>query len=163
MALRNILLLSNDEKALRRLSKPVGEFNERLSELLDDLRETLKKADGLGLAAPQVGILKRVAVVVDAETGKVYELINPVITKAEGEAYVDEGCLSIPGRYLRTKRPDKVAVRTYLRDGSITEYEGEGMLARAFCHEIDHLDGVLFIDLFNKDASDKTDNNTKSK
>jgi peptide deformylase len=146
MALRKILVISKNETELRRVSKSVTEFNDRLSALIDDLHDTLKKADGLGLAAPQVGILKRVAVVIDAETEDKYELINPVILSEEGEAFADEGCLSIPKHYERTKRPQKVTVRSNRRDGSTVEYTGTGMLARAFCHEIDHLDGKLFID-----------------
>ncbi|MDR1940130.1 MAG: peptide deformylase [Clostridiales bacterium] len=146
MALRNILTVEQNEADLRRVSKPVGKFDDRLARLLDDLRDTLNKANGLGLAAPQVGILKRVAVVIDAETETLYELINPVIISEEGEAYCDEGCLSIPKLYERTKRPQRVTVGTYLRDGSAAEYEGTGMLARAFCHEIDHMDGILFVD-----------------
>ncbi|MDR2091338.1 MAG: peptide deformylase [Clostridiales bacterium] len=146
MAIRKILIIDENEASLRRVSKPVKEYNVKLSDLLDDLHETLKKADGLGLAAAQVGILRRVAVVVDAETEKLYELINPVVISAEGEAIVDEGCLSIPKNYQKTKRPNKVTVRTNTRDGGVAEYTGEGMLARAFCHEIDHMDGILFID-----------------
>ncbi|MDR3263990.1 MAG: peptide deformylase [Clostridiales bacterium] len=147
MALRKILTVSADEKRLRCVSKPVAEFNSKLFDLIDDLHDTLKKADGLGLAAPQVGILKRVAIVIDADSGKSYELINPVIIGQEGEAYADEGCLSIPKYFVKTKRPAKVTVRTHLRNGTVTEYTGEGMLARAFCHELDHLDGKLFTDI----------------
>jgi peptide deformylase len=146
MAIRKILLINENEALLRRVGKPVKEYNVKLNDLLDDLRETLKKADGLGLAATQVGILKRVAVVLDAETEKIYELINPVIIESEGEETADEGCLSIPQNYQKTKRPSKVKVRSNLRDGSVAEYVGEGMVARAFCHEIDHMDGILFID-----------------
>ncbi|MDR2047636.1 MAG: peptide deformylase [Clostridiales bacterium] len=163
MALRKILFLDGGEARLRRVSKPVTEYNIRLSELLDDLYETLKKADGLGLAAPQVGILKRAAVVIDAETGKRYELINPVVVAADGEVAADEGCLSIPGLYEKTKRPERVKVRTNLRDGGVAEYEGAGMLARAFCHEIDHLDGVLFIDRVKEQKMSETAKNNARK
>ena len=117
MAIRRILTVDKDEASLRKMSRPVLEFNERLFLLLDDLHDTLKKADGLGLAAPQVGILKRVAIVVDADAGQTFELINPEIIAAEGEIISDEGCLSIPKRYEKIKRPAKVTVKTRILEG----------------------------------------------
>lgn len=142
MAIRNIL--KKGDPTLRKKSRPVTEFNARLAQLIDDMAETLHDADGAGLAAPQVGVLRRV-VVVDVGDG-VIELINPEITGAEGEQQNVEGCLSIPGQYGITKRPETVTVRAFDRHGKAFTVTGSGLKARAFCHEIDHLDGVLFTD-----------------
>ncbi len=142
MALRNIV--QDGDPVLRKKCREVTEFNERLHILLDDMNETLTLANGVGLAAPQVGILKRLAIVsVDDEF---YELINPEIIATSGEEISPEGCLSIPGVCGTVKRPYKVTVKAQDRNGKAYEVTGEGLLARAFCHEIDHLDGVLFKD-----------------
>ena len=143
MAIREIR--KKGDPCLEKVCHPVTEFNERLHLLLDDMRETLEESGGVGLAAPQVGVLRRV-VVVETEPGELYELINPELIYQEGEQKEIEGCLSIPGKQGITTRPQKVRVRAVGRDGKLHEYEGEGLLARAFCHEIDHLDGILFID-----------------
>lgn len=143
MAIRKIL--TEEDKALRYKSRPVTEVTPHICELLDDLVDTMRRADGCGLAAPQVGVLRRV-VVVECEEGVVYELINPEIIYREGTQHEIEGCLSVPGKQGYTTRPQKVRVRAQDRTGAVKEYEGEGLLARAFCHEIDHLDGILYID-----------------
>ncbi len=142
MALRNIV--QDGDPVLRKKCREVTEFNDRLHTLLDDMNETLALANGVGLAAPQVGILKRLAIVsLDEEY---YELINPEIIATSGEEISPEGCLSIPGVCGTVNRPYKVTVRAQDRNGKVYEVTGEGLLARAFCHEIDHLDGVLFKD-----------------
>lgn len=138
-------ILTEGDTALRLKSRPVTEITPRILTLLDDMTETMHHAEGVGLAAPQVGVLRRV-VVIECEEGKLYELINPVITKREGEQNELEGCLSVPGKQGYTKRPMKVTVEAMNRNGEMCAYEGEGLLARAFCHEIDHLDGILYID-----------------
>lgn len=138
-------ILTEGDMALRLKSRPVTNINQRILTLLDDMVETMRLADGVGLAAPQVGVLRRV-VVIECEPGKVLELINPVITSREGEQHELEGCLSVPGRQGYTHRPMKVTVEAQDRTGALCTYEGEGLLARAFCHEIDHLDGILYID-----------------
>jgi peptide deformylase len=140
MALRNIL--TEGEKILSKRSRPVEVINERIIQLLDDMRETLEAAEGAGLAAPQVGILRRVILV--ENEGEVLELINPEIIECEGEQEGLEGCLSIPGKYGMLKRPLKVAVKALDRNGNEFIVSGEEMTARGFCHEIDHLEGVLF-------------------
>lgn len=142
MAIRK--LRTDEDPILRKTSRRVDVFDEKLGVLLDDMRETLKKAEGVGLAAVQVGVLKRV-VLVDLD-GRVVELINPEITDREGEQFEDEGCLSLPNRHGRTQRPAKVTVKAQDRDGKWHIYAGEGLNARCFCHELDHLDGVLYID-----------------
>lgn len=142
MAIRNIRKYGDD--ILRKKAKNVRVFNNSLTELLADMAETMKAANGVGLAAPQVGILKR-AVVIDVGEGLI-ELVNPRIVHQEGEAVEVEGCLSIPGVLGEVARPQKVKVKAMDREGNPIEIEGEGLLARALCHEIDHLDGVLFID-----------------
>ena len=142
MALRQIVKIG--EPVLRKKSKVVKEINDKLIDLLDDMADTMYEADGVGLAAPQVGILKRV-VVVDIGDGLI-ELINPEIIEAEGEYLDNEGCLSVPGESGDVLRPYRVKVRALNRFGETIEIEGEELLARAFCHEIDHLDGILYID-----------------
>lgn len=142
MAIRKIVSLGDD--ILRKKSKPVTEFDEKLGILIDDMKETLKKANGVGLAAPQVGVLKRVIVVVDGD--KYIPIVNPEIVKASGKQENVEGCLSIPGQYGITSRPMKVVVKGYDRNGNEIALSGRDLLARCLCHEIDHLDGVLFID-----------------
>ena len=138
-------ILIEGDAALRLKSRPVSVINDRIITLLDDMTETMRLADGCGLAAPQVGVLRRV-VVIETEPGQVFELINPVITERKGEQRELEGCLSVPGRQGYTHRPAYVKVEALDRDGQLRTYEGEGLLARAFCHEIDHLDGILYID-----------------
>lgn len=142
MAIRNIV--KHGDSALRKTSRTVLKFDERLHTLIDDMLDTMYDADGVGLAAPQVGILRRICVI-DIGEGPI-ELVNPVIIETEGEQLETEGCLSLPGNYKTTKRPLKVKVRAHNRHGETFTVEGEGLLARAFCHEIDHLDGILFID-----------------
>lgn len=134
------------DEVLRRICRPVEEITPRILTLLDDMTETMRAADGCGLAAPQVGILRRIAVV-EVEEGEVIELINPRIIATAGEQQESEGCLSIPGRYGITKRPMHVTVRATNRRGEQFEVSGSGLLARALCHEIDHLDGRLFTDV----------------
>ena len=141
MALRTII--KEGDERLRKKSRPVTEFNERLWTLLDDMYETMK-GDGVGIAAPQVGILGR-AVVIDVGEGR-HELVNPEIVEQEGDQYGGEGCLSVPGQYGMVHRPQKLRVRAQDRYGKPFELEAEGYLAVAVCHETDHLDGVLFID-----------------
>lgn len=140
MALRTILIEGED--TLTRKSREVVKFDERLHELLDDMTETMNDANGVGLAAPQVGILRRIVVVHAGE--EVLELINPEILETSGEQDGLEGCLSIPGRFGLVKRPMVVKVRAQDRFGDWYEAEGEGLIARAFCHEIEHLDGILY-------------------
>ena len=141
MALRTII--KEGDERLRKKSRPVTEFNERLWTLLDDMYETMK-GDGVGIAAPQVGILRR-AVVIDVGEGR-HELVNPEIVEQEGDQYGGEGCLSVTGQYGMVHRPQKLRVRAQDRYGKPFELEAEGYLAVAVCHETDHLDGVLFID-----------------
>lgn len=141
MALRKIL--KQGDPALAKTCRPVEKFDRKLHWLLDDLKETLAEAGGVGLAAPQVGILRRVVVVEDAEE-HMLELVNPVIVSQEGEQDGLEGCLSVPGMYGKVKRPNVVTVRAQDRDGNFFETTGEGLVARCFCHETEHLDGHLF-------------------
>lgn len=142
MATRNIVKIGDD--ILRKHSRKVEKFGPRLNELLDDMAQTLYQASGCGLAAVQVGILRRI-VVIDVGDGLI-ELVNPEIISREGEQKEVEGCLSIPGRNGITDRPMTVKVKAQDRNGNWCIYKGEGLKARCFCHEIDHLDGVLFID-----------------
>lgn len=142
MALRNVL--HEGDERLRKISRPVTEFNQRLWTLLDDMEETMRAQNGVGLAAPQVGILRRV-VVVDVGMG-LHELINPEIIDQKGNQCGSEGCLSIPGEYGMVNRPQWVKVRAQDRFGKEFEQEADGYLAVAFCHELDHLDGILFTD-----------------
>ena len=141
----NLKIVKNGDPTLRKVCRPVTEITPRILQLLDDMVETMRKADGVGLAAPQVGVLRRIAVV-ECEPGVVYELINPKIVARSGEQNGLEGCLSVPGKYGKVSRPMHVTVRCMNREGETVEYSGSELLARAFCHEIDHLDGKLFID-----------------
>lgn len=143
MGQRNIIKIGDE--ALRKVAKPIAKFDLRLWLLLKDMADTMYKADGAGLAAPQVGILRRV-VVVDDGNGLI-ELVNPEIIAKEGEQCGPEGCLSVPGRQGFVCRPQKVTVRAQDKHGKFFEKTGEGLLARAFCHEIDHLNGVLYVDI----------------
>ena len=133
------------DSTLRKVCRPVENITPRILTLLDDMVQTMHEANGCGLAAPQVGILRRIAVV-ETEPGEVIELINPKIIAFSGEQREEEGCLSVPGRAGITTRPMYVTVRALNRHGEVVDYTGEGLKARAFCHEIDHLDGKLFID-----------------
>ena len=138
---------------LRKTARPVEEITPRIKTLLDDMIETMRRANGCGLAAPQVGILRRIAVI-EVEEGKVYELINPKIIAYAGEQEESEGCLSNPGHYGITKRPKAVTVRALNRDGEEYELRGQDLLARAICHECDHLDGKLYTDVQIKELKD---------
>ena len=141
MALRN--MLKEGDERLRKKSRPVTDFNERLWTLLDDMYETMKDG-GVGIAAPQVGVLRR-AVVIDVGEGK-HELVNPVIVEQSGDQCGGEGCLSIPGQYGLVHRPAQLRLKAQDRYGKPFELEAEGYFAVAVCHEVDHLDGILFID-----------------
>lgn len=147
MALRNIV--EKGDEVLSKHCRNVTDFNEKLHTLLDDMAETLIKSNGVGLAAPQVGILRRAVLVIETNVAEdeedfIIELINPEIVETDGEQEGPEGCLSIPGVFGWVKRPEHVKVRAQDRNGAWFEYEGDGLTARCFCHEIDHLDGVLF-------------------
>ncbi len=142
MAKRNIVKIGDD--VLRKICRTQLTFDEKLHQTLDDMKETMYAAEGVGLAAPQVGILRRFCVI-DVGEG-IIELINPVITDISGEQTANEGCLSIPDRTETVTRPMSVTVRAQNRFGENITVSGEGLLARALCHEIDHLDGVLYID-----------------
>ena len=144
MALRTIVL--EGDSCLTKVCRPVTAFNGRLHQLLDDMAETLADANGAGLAAPQVGILRRVCLVLDEATESYLELINPEIIKAEGKQSGLEGCLSVPGKFAVVERPNIVRVRAQDRNGKWFEAEAQGLTARAFCHEIEHLDGHLFVE-----------------
>ncbi len=143
VALREIRHYERDE-VLRKKARPVERIDDRILTLLDDMAETMYNAEGVGLAAPQVGILRRV-VVIDVGEG-IIELINPEIIEQEGEQVAIEGCLSIPGLSGMVKRPARVVVSALNRHGERIEIEGTDLLARALCHEIDHLDGILYVD-----------------
>ena len=158
MALRNIL--TEENPALRKVCRPYTDFNDRLHELLDDMKETLSQANGVGLAAPQVGILRRACIVMETnvpegESEYFIELVNPEIIERNGEQEGGEGCLSLPEQYGIVKRPNHIKVRAQDRNGNFFEVEGDGLTARCFCHEIDHLDGVLFTDRASRMLSDK--------
>lgn len=144
MPIRNIV--KEGDSVLNKKCRPVTEFNERLWTLLDDMHETLRAAEGAGLAAPQVGVLRSLALVM-LEDESYLEIINPEIIKREGTQDGPEGCLSVPGRYGMVERPNKVVVKAQDRHGNPFTYEAEGFTARAFCHEIDHLHGHLFTEL----------------
>ena len=148
MALREILKFGED--VLRKKCRPVTKFDERLGELLDDLTETLLASDGVGLAAPQVGILRRVAVVNIRDKRGTIELVNPEIISEEGNQTGNEGCLSAPNEWCEVERPNRVIVKAFDRHGNEFTITGTELCARAFCHEIDHLDGILFIDRVKK-------------
>ena len=146
MALREIVQIG--EPVLRKKAKKVEVIDEKILQILDDMADTMYNADGVGLAAPQVGILKRI-VVIDIGDG-LLELINPEIIETSGEQIGEEGCLSVIGESGIVIRPNVVKVRAYNRKGQLFEIEGEELLARAFCHEIDHLDGILYVDKVEK-------------
>jgi len=154
MAIRNIVEMGKDE-ILRKHSREVTRFDRRLAVLLEDMAETMYEANGVGLAAPQVGVLKRVVVIDVEDDHGLIELVNPEIVWSEGEVIGPEGCLSVPGRRGTVKRPEKVRVRAVDRKGNPFELEGEGLLAVCLCHELDHLDGVLYVDKMIEDVTDQ--------
>ena len=139
-------IVKKGDETLSKVCRPVDKITDRTLTLLDDMTETMRAANGVGLAGPQVGVLRRI-VVIECEPGEVLELINPEIIKVEGERECVEGCLSVPGEYGLTIRPEKVWVRALNRHGEMVEYVGEELLAQAFCHGIDHLDGILYTDI----------------
>lgn len=146
MGLRKIL--TDKDPALHKVCRPVEKFDWRLHKLLDDMADTLAEANGVGLAAPQVGILRR-AVVVD--TGEeILELVNPTLVETSGEQTGAEGCLSVPGKYGLVKRPYYAKVRAQDRNGEWFEAEGEGLIGRCFCHELDHLDGIMYTEIMER-------------
>ncbi len=144
MAIRNVRL--DTDEILRKKSKKVEEIDDKIKELVDDMIETMHQKDGVGLAAPQVGILKRVVVIDLYDDKGPYVLINPEIVKEKGEQEVEEGCLSFPDKFGKVKRPAEVVVKALDRDGQEYKLKGKGLLAQAISHELDHLDGILFID-----------------
>ena len=151
MGLRKIL--TDKDPALHKVCKPVTNFDSKLFKLLDDMRDTLIESGGVGLAAPQVGILKRV-VVIDVGEG-LLEMVNPEIIEAEGEQICIEGCLSVPGKRGRVERPAVVRVHAQDRNGNHIELEGDDFLANAICHELDHLDGIIYVDKMLEDVTDQ--------
>ena len=152
MAIRKIVKLGEDE-VLRKHCRKVDKFDKRLHVLLDDMADTMYEANGAGLAAPQVGILKRV-VVIDVGEGLI-ELINPEIIASEGTQMCIEGCLSVPGKRGKVERPAIVRVHAQDRDGNHIELEGDDFLANAICHELDHLDGIIYVDKMIEDVTDQ--------
>ena len=151
MALRKIL--TDKDPALHKVCKPVVTFDAKLHKLLDDMAETLEDANGVGLAAPQVGILRRVVIV---DTGEeILELVNPEMLETDGEQIGPEGCLSVPGKYGLVKRPMVAKVRAQDRFGDWYEVEGEELIARCFCHELDHLDGIVYTQVMDRFLSEE--------
>ncbi len=150
MARRNIVKMG--DPLLRKICKPVEKFDEKLWQLLDDMKETLDFAEGLGLAASQVGILKRVCIV--EYDGVLYELVNPVLVKSKGKCVDNEGCLSVVGFRGMVERPEKIDIEYYNRYGEKIKFHAEGYFARVFLHEMDHLDGILFADKMVKKIPD---------
>lgn len=158
MALRNIL--TKEQPGLYKVCRPVKDFNPRFHQLLDDMAETLEQANGVGLAAPQVGVLRRAVLVLETnvpegEPDQLLELINPEIIESSGEQFGPEGCLSVPGEYGLVRRPMNVKVRAQDRYGNWFEAEGTGLTARCFCHEIDHLEGIVFTSKAERMLSDE--------
>ena len=151
MGLRKIL--TDKDPALHKTCKPVVSFDRKLHKLLDDMTETMLDANGVGLAAPQVGILRRV-VVVDTGEG-ILELVNPTLVETDGEQMGAEGCLSVPGKYGLVKRPYYAKVRAQDRDGNWFEAEGEELIGRCFCHELDHLDGIVYTEVMERVLTDE--------
>ena len=154
MGLRKIL--TDKDPALHKVCRPVEKFDGRLHKLLDDMAETLEQANGVGLAAPQVGILRRVVLV---DTGEeILELINPTLLETSGEQIGAEGCLSVPGKYGLVKRPNYAKVRAQDRNGNWYEAEGEELIARCFCHELDHLDGIVYTEVMERFLTEEEPN-----
>ena len=151
MGIRKIL--TDKEPALHKVCRPVDSFDRKLHKLLDDMKETLEAANGVGLAAPQVGILRRVVIV---DTGEeILELVNPELIETDGEQEGPEGCLSVPGKYGLVKRPYYAKVRAQDRNGNWFEAEGEELIGRCFCHEQDHLDGILYTQVMERFLSEE--------
>ena len=151
MGIRKIMTVK--EPCLHKVCRPVEKFDGKLHKLLDDMKETLLDANGVGLAAPQVGILRRVVVV---DTGEeMLELVNPELLETSGEQEGAEGCLSVPGKYGLVKRPMVAKVRAQDRDGNWFEVEGEELIARCFCHELDHLDGIVYTEIMDRFLTDE--------
>lgn len=153
MALRKIV--EQGEDCLTRVCRPVTDFNARLRQLLDDMAETLTEASGAGLAAPQVGVLRRVCLVLDEDSEEYLELINPEIISQSGQQTGLEGCLSVPGKWGIVTRPNVVRIKAQDRDGNWFEVEGEGLTARCFCHELEHLDGHLYTEHIERFLTDE--------
>jgi peptide deformylase len=154
MGLRKIL--TDKDPALHKVCKPVTAFDEKLHKLLDDMTETLIDSGGVGLAAPQVGILRRVFLVdVGMEENEIIEFINPEILETDGEQEGPEGCLSVPGKYGLVNRPYYAKVRAQDRNGEWYEVEGEELIARCFCHELDHLDGIVYTEVMERFLTDE--------
>lgn len=151
MGIRKIL--TDKEPSLHKVCRPVTNFDFRLHKLLNDMKETLAEANGVGLAAPQVGILRRVVIV---DTGdEILELVNPELIETSGEQVGAEGCLSVPGKYGLVKRPNIAKVRAQDRYGDWFEAEGEELIARCFCHELDHLDGIMYTEVMERFLTDE--------
>ena len=151
MGIRKIL--TDKEPALHKVCRPVDSFDRKLHKLRDDMKETLEEANGVGLAAPQVGILRRVVIV---DTGEeILELVNPELIETDGEQEGPEGCLSVPGKYGLVKRPYYAKVRAQDRNGNWFEAEGEELIGRCFCHELDHLDGILYTQVMERFLSEE--------
>ena len=154
MGLRKIL--TDKEPALHKTCKEVENFDKKLHKLLDDMAETLIDSGGVGLAAPQVGILRRVVLVdVGMEEPDIIELVNPEMIETSGEQYGPEGCLSVPGKYGLVRRPNYAKIRAQDRNGDWYEYEGEELIARCFCHELDHLDGIMYTEKMDRFLTDE--------
>ncbi len=154
MGLRRIL--TDRDPALHKVCKPVTDFDKKLHKLLDDMQDTLIDSGGVGLAAPQVGILRRIVLVDVGETDhEILELINPEMLETDGEQYGPEGCLSVPGKYGLVKRPYYAKVRAQNRLGTWFEAEGEELIARCFCHELDHLDGIIYTQVMDRFLTDE--------
>ncbi len=154
MATRKIVKIGSEK--LRKISKPVVEFDEELGLLLDDMKTTMVERRGVGIAGVQVGVLRRV-IVIELEEGKYLEVINPEILKTKGKVKRNEGCLSVPGFYTDVERPKYVKIKAYDRHGKEFEFEAEDFIARCVCHEIDHLNGVLFVDYTDEGKNYKTE------
>ena len=151
MGIRKIMTVK--EPCLHKVCRPVEKFDKKLHKLLDDMKETLVDANGVGLAAPQVGILRRVVIV---DTGEeMLELVNPELVETSGEQEGAEGCLCVPGKYGLVKRPNYAKVRAQDRDGNWFEAEGEELIARCFCHELDHLDGIVYTEIMERYLTDE--------
>ena len=151
MGIRKIMTVK--EPCLHKVCRPVEKFDKKLHKLLDDMKETLVDANGVGLAAPQVGILRRVVIV---DTGEeMLELVNPELVETSGEQEGAEGCLSVPGKYGLVRRPNYAKVRAQDRDGNWFEVEGEELIARCFCHELDHLDGIVYTEIMERYLTDE--------
>ena len=157
MAIRNIRVEGDD--VLRKKCKPVMEMTHRLSELIDDMFDTMYEANGVGLAAPQVGVLRRMVVIDIGDGNGPYYMINPRITEKDGEQVGQEGCLSVPNKVGVVRRPNHVIAEAYDLDMNLYTIEGEGLLARAICHELDHLDGIVYTTLVEGDLIELDDEN----